>query len=184
MIDNFNPCLAFTIGPGPGPGGQEGGYTDDLNDPGGVTNFGVSTPAWSQYVGRPATPDDIRDLTRDLVLPFYKTRYWVASGCPILPAGIDLMVFDEAVNNGVRPAAMILQGILQVKQDGIVGPQTALAARGYHDMPGLVRALGAAFLARYQSLPGWVRYGTDWQRRNDARMAAALAMLNNPGASK
>ena len=86
------------------------------------------------------------------------------------------MVFDFAVNAGVGVSARMLQEAAGVTVDQIIGPITALAARGVGAEP-LIAALHASHTAYYESLDEFPLYGTDWLRRTDECRDAALAML-------
>lgn len=99
---------------------QEGGYTNDPNDAGGETNFGICKRDF---------PDlDIRNLTQAAAEQIYITQYWQECQCDGLPWPLDICVFDTAVNEGTRPAKRILQGALSVNVDGIIGDATIAAA--------------------------------------------------------
>ena len=176
MSDNFPDCLAFTIGPGPDPGGREGGYSNDKGDPGGPTNFGVTQASWSNWIGRPATVDDMRNLTRVAVVPFYAARFWNAMRCWGLPRGVDLMVFDCGVNAGCWPSARLLQTAVGTNVDGVIGPITALAARGA-DARATISKLHDLQTQHYEALNGFHLFGTDWLHRTDARRDTAMAMI-------
>ncbi|MDE2105499.1 MAG: hypothetical protein KGL39_50195 [Patescibacteria group bacterium] len=158
--DNWPACIAFTLD-------EEGGLCDTPGDPGGLTNFGISQRAY---------PDlDIRNLTRAAAETIYGRDYWPKVSGDSLPAGVDLMVFDMAVNAGTRESAMILQRCVGVTADGIVGPLTLLAVKGT-DLIGLIKSLRAAQLAFYESLDGWAEFGQGWTVRVQRRVEAALAM--------
>ena len=186
-MSNFNACLSFTIGPGPDAGGEEGGYSNDRNDPGKATNFGASTPAWSDFIGHPATVAEMMALTRADVVPFYLSKYWNANRCWGLPLGVDLMVFDFAVNAGdlasadelqqaENHSARLLQLAVGVAQDDIIGPKTCLAAEVMGAAP-LIAALRDLHSQHYEGLAQFDRYGSDWLGRTDRCRDAALAML-------
>lgn len=112
----------------------EGGFVDDPRDPGGRTNFGIS---------QRAHPDvNIKELTRDQAKAIYRSDYWDAVSAGELPAPVDHVVFDAAVNQGVRAAIKTLQSALGVTTDGIIGPNT-LGAVADHDPDQLAeRVLG------------------------------------------
>jgi len=99
----------------------EGGYVYDLADPGGKTKYGISQ---RQY------PDiNISKLTRQEALEIYKKDYWDACRCDDLPDELKLAVFDCGVNQGCDGnsgfvAQKLLQRVLHVSQDGIIGPIT------------------------------------------------------------
>lgn len=74
----------------------EGEYSNDPNDPGGETKWGISKKAYPD--------EDIKNLTRERALEIYATDYWLAAGCDTLPFPANVAVFDTAVNCGVNRA--------------------------------------------------------------------------------
>ncbi len=44
MIGNFKECLALVLK-------SEGGYVNNPQDPGGMTNLGVTKRVWEEYTG-------------------------------------------------------------------------------------------------------------------------------------
>lgn len=177
-MDMFAACLDFTLR-------QEGGYSDDPNDPGGATNYGITLATLREYTGNDAlTADDIRDIPMDTVHAIYGSDYWNRLRCDALPAGVDLMVFDHGVNAGTGRSAMILQqaiGLTGAAVDGSIGPQT-LAAVGQMAAASLINDLAARQHAYYQSLGNFQRYGAGWLARVGRRQAAATAMITPTGA--
>ena len=95
---------------------HEGGYSHDLRDPGGETNFGISKRAYPHL--------NIRDLTREAAIDIYRRDYWEPSGCPSMPEPVAIAHFDCAVNSGLRRAAMVLQEAVGSVPDGVVGIDT------------------------------------------------------------
>src|SRR5579871_5727548 len=79
---------------------SEGGFVDDPQDPGGATNLGITLNTLSAWQGRTATVEEVKGLTPAAVAPIYQAMYWNVARCGQCPAGVDLMVFDEAVNQG------------------------------------------------------------------------------------
>lgn len=72
----------------------EGGYVNDRRDPGGETKYGISKRAYPN--------EDILDLTKARAEFLYDRDYWRAMGCDKMPDGVALLVFDTAVNCGVK----------------------------------------------------------------------------------
>ncbi len=70
----------------------EGGYSNDRNDSGGETKFGISKRAYPS--------ENIADLTEDRAKEIYEADYWNKACCPDLPYPIDLIHVDTAVNCG------------------------------------------------------------------------------------
>lgn len=100
----------------------EGGGVS-VTDTGGLTRWGIS---------KKAHPDvDIDGLTRLGAIAIYHARYWNVIQGDKLPRGLDLVLFDCAVNMGPPQAVRLLQRVLRVPEDGILGPQTLKAARAF-----------------------------------------------------
>ena len=178
MADTFPASLAFTLQ-------QEGGFTDDPNDPGGATNYGITLGTLRNYTGNPDLGvADIQNISMDTVHAIYGSDYWNRMRCDGLPAGVDLMVFDHGVNAGTGRSAMILQqaiGLTGAEVDGSIGPQT-LAAAGQMAAAALINDLAARQRAYYQSLGNFQRYGAGWLARVGRRQTAAIAMATPAGA--
>ena len=163
---------------------DEGGFTDDLRDPGnklpdgrpGCTNLGVTQAAWEAYIGRQVTHDEMRALTPETVKPFYKVLYWDKVRADDLPAGVDYAVFDMCVNSGFGRAAMLLQECVNAKPDGAVGPKTLDAVRSHHGEL-LLKDYSKRRLAFMQSLPQWKFYGVGWETRVKEVEKESLALL-------
>ena len=149
MKDNFPKCLEAILK-------YEGGYVNDPHDAGGETNMGISKRAF---------PDvDIKNLTKDLASAIYKKYYWNQVQGDHLPSGLDLVVFDGAVNSGPAQSAKWLQKALGVKEDGVLGPVTLVALQKA-DIDSLINKVLDQRLAFLMKLSGWPRYGKGWERR-------------------
>lgn len=109
MMSDFDAVFAATIG-------LEGGYVNDPQDPGGETKYGISK---RQYPS-----EDIPTMTLERAKILYKRDYWDAVKGDMLPAKLNHIVFDTAVNQGVDAAIKLLQRVLGVTQDGILGKDT------------------------------------------------------------
>jgi lysozyme family protein len=155
---------------------QEGGWSEDPNDPGGATNLGVTIGTLSLWLGRPASRAELRALTPAMAAPLYRHRYWNAVQGDALPAGLDYALFDFAVNSGAARAIIGLQRALDLADDGHLGPVTLAALEG-RDVTGLIRAVCAGRLALLRSLTTWPRFGRGWARRVAEVEAASRAML-------
>lgn len=137
----------------------EGGHVDDPADPGGETKYGISKRAY---------PDlDIGGLTKKQAGEIYRADYWDACRCDDLPRGLDLVVFDAAVNQGPGFARRALQKAAGVTVDGIIGPQTLAAADVSNPAP--IRDMACEVSAirgeRYGKTRNFDRFGFGWMRR-------------------
>ncbi len=174
MSDQFARCLALTLG-------WEGGFVDDPADPGGATCYGVTLAVYRGWAEDPSLGvADIRDISPDAVSAIYSTNFWNATRADAMPPGVDLMLFDEAVNTGCSRSVRILQtalGFQSQQIDGCVGPATIQAAR-QSDSRHLVGAVHDRQAAYYRGLSTFARFGAGWLRRAAQRQNAALAMAS------
>ena len=103
--ENYEECLKTILH-------HEGGYVNHPKDPGGETNLGVTKRVYEEWGGK----KDMKDLTEEDVAPIYKKNYWDRVKGDDLPSGLDLAVFDWAVNSGTGRAAKKLQKMIGKKE--------------------------------------------------------------------
>lgn len=173
--EHFDRALALVLK-------HEGGYVDHPADPGGATNLGVTQATLTAHRARPVTKAEVRALTRAEAAAIYRRRYWDVVRGDELPPGLDLAVFDLAVNSGPGRAAKILQRALGVPQDGAIGPVT-LSVLARADPAVLIAAVTRERLRFLQGLPTWPTFGRGWRRRVAAVEQEARALLR-PGAPR
>lgn len=166
----FHACVAEVLG-------HEGGYVYHPRDPGGCTNFGITRATLEAWRRAPVACADVRAMDVAEARAIYRAHYWNAVRGDDLPAGIDLCVFDAAVNSGRRRAAQWLQHVLGVGADGAIGPVTLGALRRVNDRRTLVHRLGDVRLAFLRDLDTWPDFGRGWTNRVRAVRAAALRMV-------
>lgn len=134
--------------------GDEGGYVNRKTDAGGPTKYGITQRTLSADLGRPASIDDVRNLTLARAEAIYRKSYWTQSGGDLLPAGLDYAVFTSGVMSGPARAVKLLQHIVGVAADGIVGVQTLDAVRRYGPIEDLIRDYCDVYMAYLRSIPG------------------------------
>jgi len=142
----------------------EGGFVNNPKDPGGATNHGVTLRALEAYRGRPCTVADVRALSLAEVARIYRGPYWDAVRGDELAAGVDLMVFDAAVNTGRARSVRLLQAAVGVEDDGDFGPATLRAVTGA-DPVALIRRLADLRDVFYRALKTYPTFGRGWERR-------------------
>lgn len=152
---------------------HEGGWSDHPRDPGGATMRGITLRTFSDWRGREVSKEALRAISAEEVAAIYRARYWDAVQGDRLPPGVDLAVFDFAVNSGPGRAARTLQAALGVTMDGAIGPVT-LAALASRDRAALVRDLCARRRAFLRGLGTYDTFGRGWERRVSEIEAAAL----------
>lgn len=154
---------------------HEGGYTNHPADPGGPTNFGITIYDYRKYVRPHATAADVKGMKVEEAKRIYRAKYWDAQACDELPAGVDYAVFDYGVNSGIGRSKKVLQRVLGVKADGVLGPLT-LRAAGAADAKESVNAICDERLRFLQRLRTWPVFGKGWGRRVREVRAVSLAM--------
>ncbi len=134
----------------------EGGdkYTNDPDDSGGETKYGISKRSFPNL--------DIKNLTEAQAIAIYKKIY-----CD--PCKIDLIndeflalhVFDFAVTSGVHKSITTLQKVVGVEDDGIVGKDTLKAVNTGNHVEAFKNAriafytqIGVGKNAKYKK--GWI----------------------------
>ena len=114
----FYEAIKFTIE-------NEGGYSNDPDDKGGKTKFGISQKANSEV--------DVENLTLVEAELIYRKKYWNPLYSQ-LPKKIGVRLFDIGVNIGVKTSVRILQATLNrwfdtsLMVDGVFGSQTLSAS--------------------------------------------------------
>src|SRR5437879_751893 len=153
----------------------EGGKVNNPNDPGGRTKEGVIQRVYDGWRRRKGLPlrsvYDMEAAERDDI---YRNQYWVAVRGDELPAGVDLAVYDGAVNSGPAQAIKWLQRALGITVDGHIGEATLRALEECTDLDGLIGRICARRLAFMQSLRTWPTFGKGWARRVAAVQRASL----------
>lgn len=102
MKNNYNDCLVRLLK-------DEGGYTNDPNDSGGPTNYGITLADYRKYINKNGTASDVRSMTVEQAKAIYKPKYWDALGCDNLSSGVDYTCFDYGVNSGLGRPRKALQ---------------------------------------------------------------------------
>jgi hypothetical protein len=124
--------------------------------------------AWREQHGLRTRP--VRQIEESELRTIYRANYWDEMGCDSLPAGLDMAVFDAAVNSGVGRARVWLKALAQHE-----GPTNAAEEIQQFTNERL------EFLKRLGKL--WRVFGLGWERRCLAVQADCLRMVGSPAAS-
>lgn len=106
---------------------REGGskFTDDKNDPGGRTQWGISERS---------NPEAWKDgkVTEEEARTIYRKKYVEYPKFHLIPdthAKLREQLIDFGVHSGPAVAIQKVQGLVGAKADGIIGPKTLAAIR-------------------------------------------------------
>lgn len=133
---------------------NEGGFSNNKNDPGGATNYGVSlrflrsTGEYGDIDGDgDIDQDDIKMLTQEKAKELYRREFWDKYHYGmIFDDKTATKIFDIAVNCGPGTAARLIQKavnsirqadkeITLIKVDGVMGPKTIEAINACGSKP-------------------------------------------------
>lgn len=120
----------------------EGGYSNNPNDLGGKTKFGITEAVAREngYMG------DMAKLTLDIAQRIYYVKYWekmqLNDVCR-MSEDLAIEMFDTGVNMGIAIAVMFLQQALNafnnqgklyadIKEDGVMGRATIQALHAFY----------------------------------------------------
>lgn len=139
--EDFDDALDFALR-------WEGGLSDDPDDPGGLTNFGIALKK-HPHLRR----EDILNMTREKAAVIYRQEYWNPIGAGELPWPLNVAVFDAAVNMGVPRALKFLERALK-------------ANKGPKERAQIVCNVRRAYYAHLvYKRPKWAKYIKGWLNR-------------------
>jgi len=109
---------------------HEGGYSNDKNDPGGQTKYGITQSELTKNYKKLGLPQDVKRLTLDHAKIYYKAVWWDTYHYNAINSlAVATKIMDMCVNVGQRQGALLLQRACNntghnLKVDGIMGGQT------------------------------------------------------------
>lgn len=144
--------------------GNEGGYSNDPQDPGGETMWGVTARvarAWG-YTGA------MRDLPKDTAKSICKAHYWNPLHLDELaPSPVVFHILDANYNGG--HAVLWMQQAAGAKADGILGPAT-LAAVAACEPHSFIMRFTAARQGYLTACRSWAHDGAGWIHRTSLNL--------------
>ena len=163
----------------------EGGFTDDENDRGGKTNWGITEEEAREF----GYTGDMRNLTKDFAKNIYLKKYCLGNKLDkILNNKVALSIFDWTVNsgrNGIKNAQIAINQLTNANLDvdGIIGNKTLEALNVadpekflevYHNLQRIYyKGKVEADRTQEDFLAGWLNrvqrkeeYLKDWDKEN------------------
>lgn len=183
MDDKFSYAYAFTAK-------AEGGFSDDKNDRGGATGFGVSLAFLKSLAANsrdnaklkelgvllPVTRESIEALTSSQARDILKYEFWDKPKFEVFPKRIACCLFDMAVNHGTSRSIKLAQkgynatiGNFGAKLavDGVMGAQTTTALMQESDvlLSNIIEARWAFYEAIMKNDPSQETFRRGWRNR-------------------
>ncbi len=139
----------------------EGGYVNDPVDAGGETKFGISKRSYPGV--------DIAALTKEEAIAIYARDFWDGMNLDLINSpAVAAKIFDVAVNIGQSLAAKMVQEIVAVDADGIIGPHTANAVNAENE-DWMIAQLRKKQLLHYAAIveknPAQIKFFVGWINR-------------------
>lgn len=143
----------------------EGKHSNDPDDPGGLTKWGITVRDYPEVINPNFSQDDAEEI--------YYQHYWKAVQGEQTPWPFNILLFDMAVNMGVGTAIKIMQRGLGVLDDGIYGDKTHLrliyVASNVHTNEELVLDILSFRAKQYFQIvlkrPTSIKYARGWAKR-------------------
>lgn len=155
---------------------NEGVYSNDPLDSGKRTVLGISEANWPLWAGwkiidRLSTPKEMATTPelQSLVQQFYLNNFWEPiKGDEISSQFIASSIFDASVNMGIKPVVKLVQSVLGITTDGIIGNNTIKAINASEDRL-FIAEFKLAKISRYCDIidakPNQIKYLKGWCRR-------------------
>jgi lysozyme family protein len=141
---------------------SEGGYTNDPQDKGGPTNFGITLADYCAYINHSGTATDVMNMTQSQAAAIYRSKYWNAVSGDSLPSGVDYCVFDYGVNSGNSRALKVYN---------------EFKSKSPADC---INSICDERLAFLKGLPTWNHFGAGWSSRVARVRASSLNLAEQP----
>ena len=115
---------------------REGGFVDRPADRGGPSKFGITQATLARFLGSTATALDVEALSPDRARQIYRRDCYHGPRIDRLPARIQPLIVDSALNHGPGRAIALVQQVCNLAGfgplvvDGVCGPKTI---RATHD---------------------------------------------------
>jgi lysozyme family protein len=147
---------------------HEGGYVDHPSDPGGATNMGITRATLARWRGLETLElpkSEVKSLKKDEAQKIYYENYAKKVKFDDLPSGLDFSVLDYAVNSGPDRSIKLLQNLLGVTADGVIGPNTLEAVRKIKDVKTFINRFNDDRLTFLKGRATFPTFGKGWTRR-------------------
>lgn len=150
----------------------EGGYGWDKADPGGPTKYGITCYDLAEHRGQKmssmsAWADPVKNMTLSEAEAIYATKYAQGVRFATLPAGIDCVMLDYAINSGVGRPITVARRLVGVP-GGAKMDDALFAAISKRDPATFINAMCDERLRFMHAIKGgamWAQFGHGWGTR-------------------
>jgi lysozyme family protein len=164
----------------------EGGYCWDKGDPGGPTKYGITCWDLAAHRGQKmnsmtAWAPIVRAMSLAEAETIYASKYATAVRFNEIPAGVDCVMMDYAVNSGTARAIRVANALLKLPRRAKM-TEDLFAALVKVDAVWFIRSMNAerlAFMHRIRGGSAWKIFGHGWQARVDDLTEYALHVAEN-----
>lgn len=144
-------------------------FTNDPQDNGGATKFGITQNLYSEFLERSASIEDIKAINTDIASRVYYKMFWK-------PLGLDSVtdqskataIFDLSINMGKVRVVKGVQRIVGATVDGHIGPLTISAINNFNKNI-LLEELSIFALGIYEGIvikyPDQIKFINGWRNR-------------------
>lgn len=159
--------------------GREGcdRYTNDPDDAGGPTKYGVTLATLHEWRKCPVSAYDVEQLTEDEARRIYRVKFFPGGYEKIPEPALLELLFDYGVNSGPGAAVKSLQTVLQRGGlydgaiDGGFGPKSQAALSHVQNWTALFYAVKCERYELYMrdigARPSDAKYAIGWSNRQD-----------------
>lgn len=141
----FDDCIGYVLQ-------NEGGYTNDPNDHGGATNFGITAPDVAKFRRVPLssiTNTMMFHLSKVEAEAIYMSQYWNPLKLDqVADHGKAVCIFDTGVNRGISVGAKYAQRVCNLLGGALVVDGDI----GLHTLAAINQSDRKAFIKTYESL--------------------------------
>lgn len=104
----------------------EGGYSNNPHDYGGATNKGITQKTYNAWRKTHNLPlQDVKNISNQEVENIYFCNYWIPARCDCMCPKFAILVFDTAVNMGLKRAQEFLKAAEWKDPDRFIAARAA-----------------------------------------------------------
>lgn len=167
---------------------DEGGFSNDPDDSGGATKYGVTQRDLEKFLGHTVTVDDVKNMSKDLAAQVYEKFYWNPQKLfNLTNQAIATSVLDTCVLYGETTGMIMAQKALnefgqKLDTDGVNGDHTTAALNSIQPAQ-FIPAFKDQILSRIERIieeaPKDKKFRDDWTKR--ANRLLTLVNQNKTG---